>query len=39
LVTTRREAQTIFYSVASEDAKAVLATLYEIYCADEPASV
>jgi DNA-binding transcriptional ArsR family regulator len=39
LVTTRREAQTIFYSVASEDAKAVLATLCEIYCADEPASV
>ena len=39
LVTTRREAQTIFYSVASEDAKAVLATLYEIYCADEPTSV
>jgi len=39
LVTTRREAQTIFYSVASEDSKAVLATLYEIYCADEPASV
>ena len=39
LVTTRREAQTIFYSVASEDAKAVLATLSEIYCADEPASV
>ena len=37
MVTTRREAQTIFYSVASTDAKAVLATLYELFCADEPA--
>lgn len=36
LVTTRREAQTIFYSVASSDAEAVLATLYELFCADDP---
>lgn len=35
LVTTRREAQTIFYSLASSNAQAVLATLYELYCADE----
>lgn len=38
LVTTRREAQMIFYSIDSPDAKAVLATLYELYCADEPAA-
>lgn len=38
LVTTRREAQSIFYSVASDEAKAVLATLYELYCADDRAS-
>jgi len=37
MVTTRRDAQTIFYSVASSEAKAVLATLYELYCAEEPA--
>jgi len=35
LVTTRREAQTIFYSLTSSNAQAVLATLYELYCADE----
>jgi DNA-binding transcriptional ArsR family regulator len=38
LVTTRREAQTIFYSVASNEARAVLATLYELFCAEEPAN-
>lgn len=38
LVVTRREAQTIYYSVASSDAKAVLATLYELYCSDDPAA-
>jgi len=35
LVTTRREAQTIFYSLTSSNAQAVLATLSELYCADE----
>lgn len=35
LVSTRREAQTIFYSVASSEARTVLATLYELYCAEE----
>jgi len=33
LVDTRREAQSIFYSLASESATAVMKTLYDIYCA------
>ena len=38
LVQTRREAQTIFYSIASTEAKAVLQTLHRLYCAvDDPA--
>ena len=32
LVTTRREAQTIFYSLAGEEASAVIETLYGLYC-------
>ena len=32
LVTTRREAQTIFYSLAGDDASAVIETLYGLYC-------
>jgi DNA-binding transcriptional ArsR family regulator len=32
LVTTRREAQTIYYSLASQEAGAVMATLYEVFC-------
>lgn len=32
LVTTRREAQSIYYSLASEDAKKLLVTLHDIYC-------
>jgi DNA-binding transcriptional ArsR family regulator len=32
LVTTRRDAQTIYYSVASEAVRAVLRTLYGLYC-------
>ena len=35
LVQTRREAQTIFYSIASPEADAVLQTLYMIYCAED----
>ncbi|MFT5180473.1 MAG: DNA-binding transcriptional ArsR family regulator [Alphaproteobacteria bacterium] len=35
LVHTRREAQTIFYSIASAEANAVLKTLYELYCSDD----
>lgn len=32
LVDTRRDAQTIYYSVACEHVRAILATLYEQYC-------
>ena len=32
LVTTRRDAQTIYYSLASAEAAAVMGTLYDIYC-------
>jgi DNA-binding transcriptional ArsR family regulator len=32
LVTARRDAQTIYYSIASEPARAVLSTLYGVYC-------
>ncbi len=32
LVTTRREGQSIFYSIDSEDARSLLERLYEIYC-------
>ena len=33
IVATRREAQSIFYSLASKEARAVMATLYEAFCA------
>jgi DNA-binding transcriptional ArsR family regulator len=33
IVTTRRDAQTIYYSLASEEAAAVMATLYQVFCA------
>ena len=32
LVKTRREAQTIFYSLAGPEARSVIETLYGIYC-------
>lgn len=32
LVSARREAQTIYYSIASEPAREVLKTLYQVYC-------
>lgn len=35
LVKTRREAQTIYYTVASQEALQVLAQLYEIYCGEQ----
>ncbi|MEE9319616.1 MAG: metalloregulator ArsR/SmtB family transcription factor [Granulosicoccus sp.] len=35
LVNTRRQAQTIYYSLASEDAKAIMSTLCNIY-GDKP---
>ncbi len=38
LVRTRREAQSIFYSLASPEAGAVMQTLYDLYCSDEAVS-
>jgi DNA-binding transcriptional ArsR family regulator len=35
LVATRREGQTIFYSLASPEVRALLETLYRIYCAPD----
>ncbi len=35
LVTTRRESQSIYYALAPGPAKAVMATLHEIYCASD----
>ena len=32
LVTTRREAQSIYYSLASNEARQMLETLYAVYC-------
>ena len=32
LVATRRKSQTIHYSIASEPAKTVIGTLYELFC-------
>ncbi|MFO1038030.1 MAG: metalloregulator ArsR/SmtB family transcription factor [Geminicoccaceae bacterium] len=34
MVKTRRDAQTIYYSIASDEALALLKRLYEIYCTD-----
>ncbi|GIL02414.1 MAG: transcriptional regulator [Alphaproteobacteria bacterium] len=33
LVATRRDAQTIYYRIASEEVRRVLSTLYGLYCA------
>jgi DNA-binding transcriptional ArsR family regulator len=33
IVATRREAQSIYYSLASKQAAAVMATLYQMFCA------
>jgi ArsR family transcriptional regulator, virulence genes transcriptional regulator len=41
LVATRRDAQTIYYSLASEEAAAVMSTLYRVFCgraAKQPAA-
>jgi len=35
LVSTRRDGQTIYYSLASDDVRAVLNALYQVYCAPE----
>ena len=34
LVKTRRDAQTIFYTISSQEAQSVLGMLYALYCAD-----
>ena len=36
LVKTRRDAQTIYYSIGSEEVRGILSTLYGFYCAAEP---
>ena len=35
LVHTRRQAQTIFYSLSGNEAEAVINTLYGLYCANQ----
>jgi len=35
LVTTRRDGKTVYYSIADEDIKRVIALLYEIFCKGE----
>lgn len=35
LVSTRRDGQTIYYSLASAEVRAVLETLYRVYCTPE----
>ena len=39
LVSTRRSAQTIFYSLEGEEASAVIETLYGLYCASSGAGI
>ncbi|QPG04552.1 helix-turn-helix transcriptional regulator [Salinimonas marina] len=34
LVHTRRDAQTIYYSLASDEVKTIIATLYQLYCTE-----
>lgn len=34
LVQTRRSAQTIYYSLASDEAAGIMKTLYDLYCRD-----
>jgi DNA-binding transcriptional ArsR family regulator len=36
LVSTRREAQTIFYTLANGPAQRIIATLHDIYCGGPP---
>ena len=35
LVQTRRDAQTIYYSLKGEEASTIIDTLYNLYCADD----
>ncbi|MHC5653574.1 ArsR/SmtB family transcription factor [Stappia sp.] len=34
LVTTRREGKTVYYSLANEDARKVIETVYDVFCRD-----
>ena len=36
LVSARRDAQTMWYSIKSDEARTLLETLYRIYCSSEP---
>ena len=36
LVTKRRDGKAIYYSLASSEAKAVIETLYDLYCGKKP---
>jgi DNA-binding transcriptional ArsR family regulator len=36
LVTTRRDGKAIYYSLASEEVRQIMAVLYEIFCSDVP---
>jgi DNA-binding transcriptional ArsR family regulator len=38
LVSARRDAQTIYYSIASEPARAILTALFRVYCAPSDSS-
>ena len=38
LVSARRDAQTIYYSIASDPARELLKTLYQVYCAPPKAA-
>jgi DNA-binding transcriptional ArsR family regulator len=38
LVRTRRQAQTIYYSLASREIEAIIATLYDLYCRGDGAA-
>jgi DNA-binding transcriptional ArsR family regulator len=35
VVTSRREAQTIYYSISGEEVERLVSVLYELFCADE----
>ena len=37
LVVTRRDAQTIYYALASDDAARIIAVLYDLFCAQSAA--
>lgn len=39
LVTTRREAQTIFYSIASDEARRMVELMHELYCGESAMQV